>query len=834
MNNLYELQRRLERDAIAGAKAQRQAELDRTAASHRLHKTSDFLVRKVMGDTTTDLDIMARLNKAMLKTTDLISSPDEKIKTRTDLLPVFTALDPQVIVMAGVDILYGATLAGPNWDDLYTLPALCEKIGEALRLHYMQECLRDEAYGKKVLDKIEATRPRWQGKLAAFSRLVNRAEHLLVVNPDWDLQTRINLGNAVLKTLTDFTTIEVDGEEMPLFEMTLRYQGMNKKKCKYQFSIDPVIAEAIEEAGARWVNGAMAYPISVVPPNPMVGAADDWTPYDTLPATMIKQSMLGAHDSDDETTLSKVSPITRRSIDAMANTPWRINVPVLEVVEYFWHEGKGNAGMPLLPSEPTTRQRGQYASKRAAYKSVIEKAQEYAGYDTDMYFPHNVDFRSRAYPLPTGLTPQGQDIAKGLLIFSHGKALTASGWRWLKIHVANSFGQDSGPLNARLKWVELNHDMIMACAEDPYTNDGWRTGDAEESCVSAIAAAFEYAAAVNSGNPETYVSRLQVQIDGKCNGLQHHAAATRCSESGPLVALAESDSELDIYETNAEYLEANRQIDEAEWRDHTEGRNDLSNLRDLPSGRKYAMHAEWWAGKLKRKIAKLPTMTKPYGVSDFGMAEQVRDKLVDMGLLDLDDKDLRIGPLCNYFVSLANDTLWELMPGPADSMTYIQTLVQKLAANDEVFRWTTPAGDIITMRYPHSQRKLLNCWDRTMWIHIPKEGGKQVKGGKQRNAASANWVHSRDAAHMHLTIGRCLDGGIRHFSMIHDSFGTHAADVEAMGNHLRAVFVDMYTGNVFEELEAQVAEYTTVPDVKQPELGSLDVTEVLESELFFC
>ena len=36
----------------------------------------------------------------------------------------------------------------------------------------------------------------------------------------------------------------------------------------------------------------------------------------------------------------------------------------------------------------------------------------------------------------------GQDIARRMLLFTDGRKLGAEGLRWLKIHLANKFGQD--------------------------------------------------------------------------------------------------------------------------------------------------------------------------------------------------------------------------------------------------------------------------------------------------------------------------------------------------------------------------------------------------------
>lgn len=52
-----------------------------------------------------------------------------------------------------------------------------------------------------------------------------------------------------------------------------------------------------------------------------------------------------------------------------------------------------------------------------------------------------------------------------------------------------------------------------------------------------LAACIEVRDALASGNPEAFRSRLPVQMDGSCNGLQHYAALGRDSTGGAAVNL---------------------------------------------------------------------------------------------------------------------------------------------------------------------------------------------------------------------------------------------------------------------------------------------------------
>lgn len=55
-------------------------------------------------------------------------------------------------------------------------------------------------------------------------------------------------------------------------------------------------------------------------------------------------------------------------------------------------------------------------SKRYAVNAQLALADIYKDYER-IYFPHNLDFRGRVYPLPL-LNPQGTDFCKSLLEFA--------------------------------------------------------------------------------------------------------------------------------------------------------------------------------------------------------------------------------------------------------------------------------------------------------------------------------------------------------------------------------------------------------------------------------
>jgi len=91
---------------------------------------------------------------------------------------------------------------------------------------------------------------------------------------------------------------------------------------------------------------------------------------------------------------------------------------------------------------------------------------------------------------------------------------------------------------------------------------------------------------------------------------------------------------------------------------------------------------------------------------------------------------------------------------------------------------------------------------------------------------SPNFVHSSDAAHMALVVANWDSD----FGAVHDSFSAHANKVEDLMVSAREVFTTMYDKENF---------YETIPfgrgyEGEQPNLGTLDIKEVVNSDYFFC
>lgn len=139
-------------------------------------------------------------------------------------------------------------------------------------------------------------------------------------------------------------------------------------------------------------------------------------------------------------------------------------------------------------------------------KQVARKIKDEEGY----YFPHNLDFRGRAYPMHPYLNHLGSDLCRGILEFAEGRPLGKSGLRWLKIHLANLYagGVDKLSLEGRLAFTENHLDDIFDSVDIPLEGRRWWLK--AEDPFQCLAVCINLTEALRSSSPETFISHIPV------------------------------------------------------------------------------------------------------------------------------------------------------------------------------------------------------------------------------------------------------------------------------------------------------------------------------------
>jgi DNA-directed RNA polymerase len=561
------------------------------------------------------------------------------------------------------------------------------------------------------------------------------------------------------------------------------------------------------------------------------------------------------------------------TLNIAQNTAWRVNKTVLNVLRDMWDN---NVTLGVLPYHDETKRPacpkcGMYVDKEHpcfvedkevfrdwkykmdqfhnAGRAVTSKqlrvaralwiAESYEKYPA-VYFPYQVDYRGRLYATPDFLNPQSDDLGKGLLEFAEGKPIAADEARqWFLVHIANTYGYDKVSYRDRVHWVEEHHDDILACAESPLDGGLWAEAD---SPWCFLAACIEYKG--YQENPHNFLSHIAVAQDGTCSGLQHYSAMLRDAVGGAAVNLTPSDKPQDIYAVVAE-----------KTRLKLEGR-----ARD-------SLYAQEWldSGLLNRKLTKRSVMTLPYGVTghssrDFILKhlQEVREKTPQK----IPWHALDIFQPAKFLAELVWEAIGETVIAASEAMRWLKTLGAYAIKHNCPLVWTAPTGMVVRQTYMNMElrRVKTHLYGDVLKSFVsgterePVEGttrdGLEVRlnfkeatdklDSKKNVAAFApNFVHSLDASALVFAVNKAhSEHGINSFALIHDSFGTHAADSATLARVLREEFVSMYERNdvlqqLYDEIVGYVGIYKDLPPMP-PERGTLDLKQVLESQYFFA
>lgn len=200
-------------------------------------------------------------------------------------------------------------------------------------------------------------------------------------------------------------------------------------------------------------------------------------------------------------------------INILQSTAWRLNGAVLDVMRTLYEvEGGGIAGLPpkcnmAMPSasdfEGGADDEG-YIFKVAAIKKVnaeqhslrcdlalkLDLAEKLRS-EPAIYFPLNIDFRGRVYPISPHVNHIGSDSVRGMMQFAEKKRIGERGWFWLNVNLANKFGFDKVTNRERFQWALEHKAAVLEVAGDPLLNRWWLTAD---SPFQALSVCLELAA----------------------------------------------------------------------------------------------------------------------------------------------------------------------------------------------------------------------------------------------------------------------------------------------------------------------------------------------------
>ncbi|EGF79316.1 hypothetical protein BATDEDRAFT_35464 [Batrachochytrium dendrobatidis JAM81] len=610
-------------------------------------------------------------------------------------------------------------------------------------------------------------------------------------------------------------------------------------------------------------------------------------------------------------------PLVLRAVDKLGSTAWVINPIIYKVASTFWNKKESAPSIPkpiVIPEIPkpsdydtnpdarwkyikkNTKRLQQISnnhSQRCDLNYKMEIARKYLG--ETIFFPHNLDFRGRAYPMPPNLNHIGNDLCRGLLKFKVAKPLGENGMRWLKIQVSNLAGNDKASLDNRAKFAEDHRKDIIDSAEHPL--DGKRWWLKSENPWQLLATCIELNQAWKCDNPLEFMSSIHIHQDGSCNGLQHYAALGGDVDGAKVVNLTRSEVPQDVYSSvSNQVMKLVKQQAE----------------QNVPE-------ALLLLNRINRKLVKQTVMTNTYGITFSGAHDQVRNRLLEARVKESGDKALTDEQLhaCALFATrlifqsmgtifegaraiqvwlnetaniiaksipaedippqqlqdslaleqmgllpkstivlekerkLLQKELLKPLPDSKETMSEFSFLEEAVRADHDSKTgmakgsvsdvdssksnkammmaltekptltikpkkdngvparmtsviWTTPLGFPIVQPYRSHETAEIKTAMQSFTIYNHNDPAP-VNARKQSTAFPPNFIHSLDASHMMLSAIACDASNIE-FAAVHDSYWTHACDVDEMNKILREAFVRLHSENIMIRLREELIE----------------------------
>lgn len=625
---------------------------------------------------------------------------------------------------------------------------------------------------------------------------------------------------AVLVETTDFFVfqeVSEDGKTQPL-----------------QLLPTDVFLKAIANAEDKSISLAITYVPTIIPPKPWTSMWDGGY-YGALSQnkTLMRYIPYARSSQTRKLYTSRLNELDLSSVYSAVNaiqaTAYRINKPVLDILKYYLSIGGGIAGLaetkPLeqLPRFPhayedikedeellkafkahkkkmveVVHKENQRKGKALRAVMILKTAEDFAKYES-IWFPMNIDFRGRVYPIPTGLNPQGDDMTKSLLQYANPVPVSTEdapdALKWLAIHGAGLAGHDKIPLEDRVAWVEENKQNILSSAENPLDFPWWQDQDKP---WQFLAWAMEYKRALeyldSHGTLAGFDCRCTIAYDGTCSGLQHYSCLLRDPVGGSAVNLIDHDKPSDIYR------EVSDKVLTMVKKDVMEGTTKGKERKDGTFGPGTKQMAEaWLAHGINRKVCKRPVMTLAYGSGQYGFADQIyedttRDNPHFAGVGDRQ--------AAQYLAKLTWKAVQTTVVAAIEGMECLKKIATALAKADMPVEWVTPMGLPIQQMYL---------------------------------ARKTESFQSLDATHLMMSINEASKEGCVNFSTVHDSFGTSLGEAARLRRIIRQQMVKLYTEHdPLADFLRHAEELLGEPlDIELPKKGSLDINCILDSKFVF-
>jgi DNA-directed RNA polymerase len=483
------------------------------------------------------------------------------------------------------------------------------------------------------------------------------------------------------------------------------------------------------------------------------------------------------------------------AINALQRVAFRINAPVLRWTTEF---GLTTSSFTDINKFGSPKKRKKWWPGTDAHKEIARQtAFSIAMFEAKIlanggqfFVPLHADARGRLYGVPH-FNFGREDYIRGLFLFEWGEPIGEEGLVWLKAHVARSAdgwrGERTKHLNlaGRAAWTEANlvhlyevADAVERCAPiDGLPDDP----------IQFLAACLELKQA--NDNPE-YITRLPIAFDGTCSGLQHLSALTKCEDEGRLANLIPSDVREDLYQVVADKTGETR------------------------------------------KVAKGPCVSFFYGSApgnwggDKESGWQLKDGMIKemLGFLKYNKfppKNVTKRTRAIY------KAICQTVPQAKKTQEFLRAVAKALFKHKKPLRWKTPLGfPVVNFYFDPIRKETKIKINRAEKSAIHFHGYDTNKPDTQAyTSAAANYVHSLDAAHLHMVAATAARECIAMVG-VHDSFSCLAPRANRFKQIIGKQFCSLHENDLLADL-LRSARADLPGDAKlpsPPDRGTLDLS----------
>ena len=498
----------------------------------------------------------------------------------------------------------------------------------------------------------------------------------------------------------------------------------------------------------------------------------DWT----VGETNLNHSFI-SHTS--KRVLDKVPANVLHTANKLQAVKYEVNPYLISSLKYRWNDLKVNAHK---------QGREVQGIERTQLSMQINLLKQLAQEGKAVQFLITADYRGRFYYRGGLITPQGADFCKAAFRYKKAVKLGKHGKKHLAIHYANVFGKDKISFHDREHWTYTEGGKLATrIVEDQYYPK-----DADKPYQTLVAAYewYELMAHEYSGEKaKTFKSKLVCHIDGSCNGLQHGSALARCSETAKLVnctASTEQSIPEDAYRTASEVATECAQQSLIPWL------GDIFESHGRKAFKQAVMITTYGSSQQARAVAKELKPEEVQQIKQFKTSVQIFEDCVHNGV--------------------------EHVASPLTTLNSIlqDAVKQKMEAGPHALFWKTSDG------FPVMQAKRSG---KQLGHGIFTYAAKDIDPDGQKTAISANFIHSIDADHMRAVVQKA------DFQMttVHDSFGCHAGNMEALHYITRERFAYIHQFDYIGQLN----KFSKM-DIELPPVGDYDLQEIMQATYFFA